>query len=204
MSRHPRSHLCRDINICVATRFVTPTKRLGRKTKIQVTTSKPVPSSIYVATSKFVLRHRKTPTACGHVLTSRFMLRPRYPSPKPNPDVRSTPVSWLRAGARCCVPIVSACMPSMRTPRCPCHDTTCCVATQGWKWAVAPPFGPLHPFFFFLLLQTTKICLITSKATGTWKTHQNVYIIQKGVNLQFVFNYKLPKLGLLPRFLQNT
>ena len=92
------SHLCRDIKICVATRFVTPTKRLGIDTKIQVATSKLVPSSIYVATSKFGSRHRNTPTAYGHIATSRFMLRPRYPSPRPNPVARSALVSWARVG----------------------------------------------------------------------------------------------------------
>ena len=35
-------------------------------------------------------------------------------------------------------------------------------------------------------------------------THKNVYFIQKGVNLQFVLITNYPKLGLLPRFLQNT
>ena len=33
--------------------------------------------------------------------------------------------------------------------------------------------------------------------------HQNVYFIQKLVNLQFVLITNYPKLGLLPRFLQK-
>ena len=34
-------------------------------------------------------------------------------------------------------------------------------------------------------------------------THQNVYFIQKKVNLQFVLITNFSKLGLLPRFLQK-
>ena len=94
----PNSHLCHDIKICVETRFVTPNKSLGHDTKSQFAISKLVPSSIYVATSKFGSRHRNTPTACGHVATSRFMTRPRYPSLRPNPVMRTVPMSWASVG----------------------------------------------------------------------------------------------------------
>ena len=154
VSRHLIRHLYRDIKTCVATRFVTPTKHLGRDTKIQVATSKPVPSNIYVVITKFALRHKKTPISYGHVVTSRFMSQPRYPFPRPSPATRSVPVSWVRVGAvaRCYAlsrSAVRACTPAMHTPRRPCHNTTCSVATQSWKWAVAPSFGPLHIFFLF-------------------------------------------------------
>ena len=35
VSRHPSSHLYRDIKTCVKTRFVTPTKNLGREQKFR-------------------------------------------------------------------------------------------------------------------------------------------------------------------------
>ena len=56
--------------------------------------------------------------------------------------------SVARAAALSCVHWLNR-APVLRAPRRPCHDTTCYVATRNQKWAVAPPFGPLHFLFFF-------------------------------------------------------
>ena len=54
-------------------------------------------------------------------------------------------------------------------------------------------WSPAHFLFVLPTINHIKFCLIPTRATGTWKTHQNAYIIQKGINLPFLFNYKLPK-----------
>ena len=93
----------------------------------------------------------------------------------------------------------------LSTPCLSYRDTTYCAVIQNWKWAVGHSIlSPALFLFVIPIVKPTEKWIITTKASETWKTQKNVFIIQKRLKLQFVFNYKLQKLGFLPIFLQNA